>query len=92
MGLGEYCCNAANGERSGALRNTGLGLSGSFSNKSLDLRRMGEGARLGCGVIRGALPSPPSMIQREGSHFVALSPHTLGLEWIPVALSEMRVP
>ena len=98
MGLGmKGCCSAANGER----KEFGDGgvFSRPFSHMSLDLRRRcgegegaREGARLGCGVTKGASPSPPSMIQREGSHLVALSPQTLGLEWTPVPLIEIRVP
>jgi hypothetical protein len=92
MRLCEYCSSAENGVRSEALSDRGLGLGESFSSISLDLRRTGDGERLGCGLIRGASPLPPSMIQREGSHSLALSPQTLGLEWIPVALTAMRVP
>jgi hypothetical protein len=96
IGLGmKGCCScAAEGERNEAEQVGDGGLpTDSFSDTSTDLRRIsGEGARLGCGVIRGASPSPPSIIQREGSHSVALSPQTLGLEWIPVALTAMRVP
>jgi hypothetical protein len=85
-------CSAAKGERSRELGEGGV-LSEVFS----DLPRgcgegAREGARLGSGVIRGASPSPPSMIQREGSHLAASSPQTLGLEWTPVPLIEIRVP
>jgi len=92
MRLGEYCSGAENGVRSGELGDRGLGLGEYFSSISLDLLRIGDGERLSCGVIKGVLPLPPSMIQREGSHSLALSPQTLGLEWIPVALTAMRVP
>jgi hypothetical protein len=76
MRLGEYCASVGNGVRSGALGDRGLGLAESFSSKSLDLL-CGDGERLG---REGALPLPPSMIQREGSHSLALSPQTLGFE------------
>ena len=87
------CCCAANGERN--VGDVGNGDGGALStNTSMDLRcsSSGEGARLCCGVSRGASPSPSSTIQREGSHFVASSPQTFGLEWRPVALIDIRVP
>jgi hypothetical protein len=77
------CCCAVVGERSGA--------PGDGGGLYLDVRGAGEGSRLVCGV-RARLQSPPSTIQREGSHSLALSPHTLGLACTPVPLIEIRVP